>query len=118
MTKRFRGSRFSDDWVFGKGRNDYLSDDAAITKDIATKVRTFRGECFFDGAVGVPWFSILGEKDQLGVLLEIRDVIFRVDGVIRITDFRIESLSESRTLVLRYWVDTVNSTGVAGSVEL
>ena len=118
MTKRFRGSRTSDDWVFGKGLSDYLSDDLAIAKDIATKVRTFRGECFFDGAVGVRWFSVLGEKDATAILLEIREVIYNVDGVTAVTDLVVEPLSDVRLLVLRYYVDTVNSTGVAGSVEL
>ena len=118
MTKRFRGSRISDDWTFGKGLSDYLSGDDAIAKDIQTKVRTFRGECFFDGGVGVRWFAILGEKNLANVLLEVRDVIFNVDGVIRVTDARVEPLDDNRNLVLRYWIDTVNSTGVEGSVEL
>ena len=118
MTKRFRGTIESEDWNFGEGLSDYLSDDLAIAKDIATKVRTFRGECFFDGAVGVRWFSLLGQKDITAVLLEIREVIYNVDGVTAVTDLLIEPLSETRELVLRYWVDTVNSSGVAGSVEL
>ena len=118
MTKRFRGSAISDDWCFGKGLSDYLSGDLAIAKDIATKVRTFRGECFFDNDVGVRWFSILGQKDLSAVTFELREVIFNVDGVVKVTDFTIDSLGEERTLMLRYWIDTVNSTGVMGSVEL
>jgi|DEB0MinimDraft_6_1074348.scaffolds.fasta_scaffold21528_2 hypothetical protein len=118
MTATFRGSRLTDDWVFGKGLSDYMSDDDAIAKDIETKVRTFRGECFFDGAVGVRWFSILGQKDIVLTLLEIREVIFNVDGVTAVTDLRIEPLNDERTLVLRYWIDTVNTVGVQGSVEL
>lgn len=118
MTARFRGSALSDDWTFGKGLSDYLSDDLAISKDIATKVRTFRGECFFDGTVGVRWFSILGQKDTFAALLEVREVIYNVDGVTRVTDLQLELLNKDRKLVLRYWVDTVNSTGIAGSVEL
>lgn len=118
MTKRFRGTVQSEDWNFGKGLSDYLADDLAISKDIATKVRTFRGECFFDGAIGVRWFSILGEKNVTAVLFELQEVIYSVDGVTAVTDIRIEPLNDERTLVLRYWVNTVNSTGVAGSVEL
>lgn len=118
MTKRFRGSAISEDWVFGKGLSDYLSDDLSIAKDIATKVRTFRGECFFDGGTGVRWFSILGQKNTAPILLELAEVIYAVDGVIRITDLQLEPLNSDRTLVLRYFIDTVNSTGVAGSVEL
>lgn len=118
MTKLFRGTVESEDWNFGKGLSDYLADDLAIAKDIATKVRTFRGECFFDGAIGVRWFSILGEKNSAAVLFELQEVIYNVDGVTSITDIVIEPLNADRELVLRYWVNTVNSTGVAGSVEL
>jgi hypothetical protein len=117
MTKRIRGSRISDDWVFGKGKSDYLRDDAAIAYDIATKLKVFRGECFFDADVGVRWFSLLGQKFQPPIVLEVREVILAVDGVIKVTNVEFE-LGTDRQFVLRYWIDTVNSTGVSGSVAL
>jgi hypothetical protein len=117
MTKIFRGSAITDDWVFGKGKSDYMRDDLAIAQDIKTKLRTFRGECFFDGSVGVRWFEVLGQKDVANIVAEVKSVILEVDGVIKITNVEFQ-LSESRNLVVRYWLDTVNSTGTSGSVEL
>ena len=117
MTLRIRGSRLTDDWVFGKGKSDYLQDDAAIAYDIATQLRTFKGECFFDSEVGVPWFSILGQKDQSIVLLEIKKVILGVDGVTDVTDVTF-TLGDDRSFVVQWWVNTINSTGVSGSATL
>ena len=117
MTLRMRGSRLTDDWIFGKGKSDYLQDDAAIAYDIATQLRTFRGECFFDADVGVPWFSILGQKNQDLIMLEIKKVILGVDGVTDVTDVRF-TLSDDRNFMVQWWVNTINSTGVNGSASL
>jgi hypothetical protein len=117
MTLRIRGSRTTDDWVFGKGKSDYLSDDNAIAYDIATQLRTFLGECFYSDTLGVPWFSILGQKDQDFAALEIKKVILGVDGVVAVTNLQFE-LGADRNFVVRYWIDTVNSRGVSGSAQL
>jgi hypothetical protein len=117
MTQMIRGSRLTDDWVFGKGKSDYLKDDDAIARDITTRLRIFKGECFFDGEIGVPWFSIIGQKDTGIILLELKKAILEVDGVTDVTDVRF-TLSEDRSFVVEWWVNTINSTGVSGSATL
>lgn len=117
MTLRMRGSRLTDDWVFGKGKSDYLRDDAAISYDIATRLRTFKGECFYDSELGVPWFEILGQKDKSIVLLEIKRAILEVDGVTDVTDVQF-TLGTNRSFMVEWWVNTVNSMGVSGSAAL
>jgi hypothetical protein len=117
MPKKIRGSLITSDWVFGKGKSDYLRDDAAIAYDIATKLKTFRGECFFDSEVGVRWFSLLGQKDQQLILFELKQVILAVDGITAVTNVEFQ-LGENRSFMVRYWVNTVNTSGISGSVEL
>jgi hypothetical protein len=117
MANRIRGNTLSTDWNFGKGKSDYLRDDAAIAYDIATKLRTFKGECFYDAEVGVPWFTILGQKNQDLVVLEIKSVLLEVDGVMEVTNVEFV-LNTDRSFMVRWWVNTINTTGLSGSTAL
>lgn len=45
------------------------SDPYAIAQDVASAVRTFQGECWFDTTVGVPYFQeVLGQSPPLQLL--------------------------------------------------
>lgn len=45
------------------------SDPYAIAQDVASAVRTFRGECWLDTTVGVPYFSeVLGQSPPVQLL--------------------------------------------------
>lgn len=55
-----------------------------IKRDIGTLLRTFEGECFVDGGVGIPWFDdVLGNSvlfaDEING--ELRDKILEIPGV-------------------------------------
>lgn len=118
MTKIIRGSRITDDWIFGKGKSDYLKDDNAIAYDILTKLRIFRTECFFDQEIGLPWFDLLGQKDKDYLMLNIKNLISNVDGVISITDITFQLDNNTRNFLVKYQVNTINSQGVSGEVLL
>ena len=114
---RFRGDTTTDDWAFGKGKQSYLSDNLAIARNIATRLRYFYSECFFDTQRGVPWFDLLGQKDQDRVVLAIKREIYDCYGVTNVTEVRY-TLDSSRNLTIRYWIDTMYSRGVQGSVTV
>ena len=118
MTKIIRGSRLTDDWVFGKGKSDYLRDDDAISYDIATKLRTFKTECFFDQELGLPWFDLLGQKNKDLVVLNIKSAILAVDGVLTVTNVIFMLDNTTRNFVVQWWVNTINSQGVSGETVL
>lgn len=63
------------DWTFGKGKNDYLSGNAAVAQLIKTRLLSFLGDCFFDTGAGLDWFTYLGSKDQTAVNLAVAAVI-------------------------------------------
>ncbi len=94
------------DWLFGKGRNDYLSGNDAVAQDIACRLRSFLGDCFFDINAGVDWFNLLGSKNELGLVLAIKAVICNTPYVSRLVDLT-TSLSPERNLTLSYSVFTV-----------
>jgi hypothetical protein len=112
-----RGEDQVPDWSFGRGKQSYLTGNQAIKREIETRLGTFYSECFFDGEKGVDWFSILGQKDPDIVVLSIKKEISDCYGVVRVSDIRY-TLDSSRNLSIRYWVDTIYTTSVYGTVTI
>lgn len=105
------------DWVFGKGTQNYGTTDRAIMTDIATKLKLYQGEVFWDTEAGVPWFSLLGQKSTDPLVYAIRKVILGVSGVMGVKALTVTLDSERRALI-QYSVDTVYTTGVRGRVTV
>lgn len=101
-----RAIDLSGDWTFGKGRNDYLSDNPAVAQNLVTRLRSFLGDCFFDMPAGVDWFNLLGGKNVLGLTRDVKTVILNTQYVTRIIALGI-TLDSSRQITLSYEVDTV-----------
>jgi hypothetical protein len=114
---RFRGLTPSGDWTFGKGLQSYAKENYAIMLDILTFLKTFYGECFFNRDWGVPWFDLLGSKDQTALIYTLRNEILKRYGVVGLTnvEFRLDS---NRQLNVTYQISTIYSVNVTGSVTL
>jgi hypothetical protein len=111
----FRGSTVTSDWVFGRGKQNYLRDNAAVMKNIETRLRTIYSECFFDPTIGVQWFELLGQKSVEKLILAVKKEIYNCYGVVRVLDVSYESDPITRTLTVNYSVDTIFTTGASGS---
>lgn len=116
MTK-FRAVDGKNDWIFGSGIQSYAKNDAAIAADIKTKLQTFLTEAFFDATVGLPWFQLLGAKDRNALILSIKTLISNVEGVTQVLELDF-SLDTSRNAIIRYTVNTIYTTQLAGTVNL
>jgi hypothetical protein len=114
---KFRGSKLSDDWDFGRGKQCYLTDNDAIAINIATTLRTFETECFYNENFGVPWFNLLGQKQVDALLLTLRQMIGECYGVVRVNELSAE-MAEDRSVVVRYSVSTIFSSDLGGSVTI
>jgi hypothetical protein len=113
----FRGETSTSDWAFGRGKQSYLSGNTAIMKNLETRLRMFYSECFFDAEKGVAWFDLLGQKNPDLLVLSIKREINDCYGVVRVTDVRY-TLDTNRNLTIRFTVDTIYSTGIAGTVTV
>ncbi len=109
---RVRALDVDHDWTFGKGRNDYLVNNKAVTQNIDTRLNSFLGDCFFDLGAGIDWFNLLGAKDQLALNLAISAVILNTQEVTGILQLSIV-LSVTRRLTVQYRVQTSYSTAAA-----
>ena len=95
------------DFTFGKGRQDYLTDNNAIALNIRTRLFEFLNDCFFNTEAGLDWFRLLGTKaTQQEIILSCRSVILQSYGVVQIN--RIDaSFNDNRQLTLSFEVDTI-----------
>lgn len=97
------------DWTFGKGKNDYLRNNNAITQNVSTRLSSFLGDCPYDLASGIDWFNALGAKDQTALNLAISAVILNtpnVTGILQLFVF----VDVVRNLTVRYRAQTTYST--------
>lgn len=111
------------DWMFGKGRNDYKSNSQAINQNIQTRLQSFLGDCFFDISAGLDWFNLLGSKNQLALELAVSAIIFNTEGVVGIVSLVIDLDEETRGITMSYVVNTIftqalNENAVVGGVNL
>lgn len=111
------------DWTFGKGRNNYLSGNAAIVQDISLRLKSFLGDCFFAIDEGIDWFNLLGSKNQVALELAVRSVILGTEGVVKLIDAQVTLEEESRRINMRFIVSTVytaalNTANVVGTTSL
>lgn len=102
-----RGLDSNDDWDFGRGKQSYVSDKDAVSQNIKTRLRSWKGDCFFDVDSGVDWTNFLdkGKKTQLD--LDIKRVILQTAGVLRIKDFSGTLDSSERNLTIAATVDSI-----------
>ncbi len=111
---RVRTVDAENDWLFGKGRNDYSQDNKAVAQLIQTRLQSFLGDCFFASNEGLDWWNLLGSKNQIALNLAITSVILNTPNVIRLRQLSV-SLDEQRNFTVQYEVNTA-FTGVVVSV--
>lgn len=84
---RVRGLDSDGDWTFGKGVQDYKQNGDALEQNLVTRLKSWRGDCFFAPQEGVDWNNFLdrGTKDFLD--RDIKRVIIQTEGVLRIDSY-------------------------------
>lgn len=75
------------DWKFGKGKNDYLKNRDAIKQNTETRLKEWKGNCFFAPNNGPDYENLLdaGTKNLLD--RDIKRVILQSEGIIKIKEF-------------------------------
>jgi hypothetical protein len=100
-----RGIDANNDWLYGKGRNDYRANVDAVAQNIKTRLQSFLGDCFFQTDAGIDWFNLLGSKDRLQLQLSINATILNtqdVTGIILVSS----NLTQNRVFSIQYQVQT------------
>jgi len=98
---RMRGLDSNDDWLFGKGQNDYKLGNDALSEDIKTRLKMFLGDCFFATDQGINWFGLLGGKDEVSINLAVSAVILNTQNVTALKQLSL-TLDSNRLLTIVY----------------
>lgn len=113
---RFRNVDKNGDWVFGKGRNSYLVNTAALMMNIKTRLLSFYNDCFFDTEAGIDWWTLLGGKDKKRMLASIQRIVLRSSNVKRIVDM--QYTLTSRKFSIKLSVEFANGEIITDTVEV
>ena len=113
---RVRAIDDNNDWTFGRGRNDYQTDESALSQNLRTRLQSFLGDCFFEQTAGIDWFNLAGFKRETELALAISAVILNTEGITEIVDFDF-GFERNRTFVLTYNVRSIYGRTIAGSVS-
>ena len=106
---RVRALDLSGDWTFGQGSNNYLQNNAAIVQDIATRLRSVLGDCFFALSDGIDWFNLLGSFNLLGLSAAVRTTILNTQNVTKLIAVNVNLDDNSRKVTMNYTVETIYS---------
>lgn len=96
------------DWTFGKGLNSFAHNRDAIVLNVKTRLRSWRGDCFFALAEGVDYSNYL-DKGTKGFLdSHIKRVILMSEGVLRIVSYESVLREDSRGVTIVAEIDTIH----------
>lgn len=95
------------DWRFGRGRQDYKTGAQALKQSIATRLRSWKGNCFYATEEGVDWNNYLNIGTKIFLDLDIQRVILQTEGVIRLRSYSSTLDREDRTLAVEATVDSI-----------
>jgi hypothetical protein len=106
------------DWTFGKGRQNFLREAAAVRQRILTRLWLFLGDCFFDMGAGVDWWNLMGGKSEAAIIAQTRAVILETEGVIRLNSLSATRDPSTRAIRLSYNVDTIYTERTGGEAVI
>jgi len=113
---RFRGIDSNGDWVFGKGRNSYLTDNEALMMNIKTRLLEFLGDCFFDMEKGIDWWTLLGGKNLRKILVDVQRTILRSYQVKKIVN--LDYTLTNRKLFITISIEFLDGEILTDTVEV
>lgn len=98
----------NDDWVFGRGRANYITGGAAIAQKAKCRIRSFKNDNPLNMDDNIDWFYLLSEKNtEQEILREIERVTLATDGVMRIIDLSMTVNKTTRHQAIELRIETV-----------
>lgn len=103
------------DWVYGSGRNSYVTENQEIALNVKTRLLSFLGNCFFATNEGIDWFNLLDYNKQQQLENAVQEVIIQTPGVTGINSVDVV-LGANRQSRLAYDIQTIYSNSYTGEV--
>jgi len=117
MSMIFRAVDSNGDWTFGQGLSNYLTNEQAINANIATAIKSFYNDAFWNTTFGIDWINLLGTKNtQATIQLQTTNLLANAYGVVKVNS--VSTNLTGRFLTLTYNINTIYSTAVINSVNI
>lgn len=115
----FRALGTDNDWTFGKGKENYLFNQDAVSINIKTRLLSFLNDCFFDMNAGVDWFFYFGTPNKSREIeLRSRAVILQSYGVVSVTSVILSINRVTRAATLTYIINTIYTINYTENVKV
>ncbi len=112
----FRNLDENNDWSFGKGLNNYVSQNNAVGLNIETRILSWMNDCFFDLPAGIDWSNRLGSKNQRELLeQDLKRIILQSEDVTGINSLTTSLID--REFRASYDVSTIYSRSFISEVR-
>lgn len=113
----FRNLDGTHDWVWGTGKNSYVSENQEIALNIKTRILSFLGDCFFATGEGIDYWNLLDRNKQEQLENQIQATIIQTPGVNKINSVEV-LIGANRTFNVTYSVNTIYSTTIENTLPL
>jgi hypothetical protein len=99
------------DFTFGKGIQNYLREIDALKLNLQTRLKSWKGDCFYAVAEGVDYNNFLdvGTKEFLD--RDIKRVILQTEGVLKITEYESNLERDEREISISATILTIFGIG-------
>lgn len=95
------------DWTFGKGKQNFYRDLEATKANILTRLKSWKGDCFFALNDGVDYNNFMGIGTQEFLNRDIKRVILQTPDVIKINLFSSFLNRSDRSLTITTEIATI-----------
>lgn len=107
------------DWQFGRGLQSYVSGMDAVKQSLATRLRSWLGDCFFALEDGIDYQNRLGRMSQRAPLeSELAKMILSTDGVLSLEHLTTSFDDVHRRFSANYRVNTIYSDSMSDVLEV
>jgi len=95
------------DFQFGRGKQSYFADLAALKQSVGTRLLQWKNNCFFAMDDGVDWNNLLDIGTKAALDLDIKRVILQTGGVLRISAYESTLDSTTRAMSVSCTISTI-----------
>lgn len=115
---KIRNVTAANDWLFGKGLQDYLTAQAAIALNIKTYLNLWVGNAFWSLQAGVNWRQYLDKNQEQQLLASLQTAILNRFGVTGINLLSARFDRATRQITVAYDVQTIYTQSFQDSITI
>ena len=114
----FRNLDENGDWTFGKGKNNYLTKNDAISLNVKTRILSWLRDCFFNMNAGIDWLNRLSKNQNELLESDLVELIAKTDNVTGITSISTSFDALERIFNINFSINTVYTQDYEDKIEV